>query len=127
MLVVSLLLLGGVIAGYAAVSSPELRGPYATPRPGVVGPQATPAADGFRATLVPSVQFAIPVADCYRIALPHQSTFFVSGRTVTLLRPAADPPQGIETIIAVTANGTGVMWNACAKPLWPVGAEPVSR
>jgi len=44
MLVLSLLLLGGVIAGYAAVSSPELRGPYATPRPSVVNaPRLRPA------------------------------------------------------------------------------------
>lgn len=44
MLVLSLLLLGGVVAGYAAVSSPELRGPYATPRPSVVNaPRVTPA------------------------------------------------------------------------------------
>lgn len=33
MLAISVLLLVGVVAGYAAVSSPELRGPYATPRP----------------------------------------------------------------------------------------------
>jgi hypothetical protein len=32
-LVISVLLVVGVVAGYAAVSSPELRGPYATPRP----------------------------------------------------------------------------------------------
>jgi hypothetical protein len=32
-ILISLLLLVGVVAGYAAVSSPELRGPYATPRP----------------------------------------------------------------------------------------------
>lgn len=43
-LVISLLLLVGVVAGYAAVSSPELRGPYATPRPSVVNaPRITPA------------------------------------------------------------------------------------
>jgi len=44
MLVVSALVLAGVIAGYAAVTSPELRGPYATPRPSVVNaPHLTPA------------------------------------------------------------------------------------
>ena len=45
MRVVFVLLLIGVIAGYAAVSSPELRGPFATPRPSaVIAPTvATPA------------------------------------------------------------------------------------
>ena len=42
--VISVLLLAGVVAGYAAVSSPDLRGPYATPRPSVVNaPRFTPA------------------------------------------------------------------------------------
>jgi hypothetical protein len=59
-LLASALLLVGILAGYAAVSSPELRGPYATPRPGVVNaPRSTPARPGTVAPAAITLPFVV--------------------------------------------------------------------
>jgi hypothetical protein len=59
-LLASALLLAGILAGYAAVSSPDLRGPYATPRPGVVkAPRSAPARDTILAPAAITAPFAV--------------------------------------------------------------------
>jgi hypothetical protein len=89
MLVASLLLIASVIVGYAAVSSPELRGPFATPHPSsrpVVNERAS-------ASLNPVVLYVRPMtaaslASCM-IGQNQQSRTgygFVGGRSVTLVR-----------------------------------------
>ena len=86
-LVISVLLLVGVVAGYAAVSSPELRGPFATPRPlasVVHAPVFTPAPIG--STKPASLQrtsIACVVPGSAQLTTILTTTVFVNGQTVT--------------------------------------------
>jgi hypothetical protein len=117
MLVLSLVLLAGVVAGYAAVSSPELRGPYATPRPSVVNaPRVTPEAI---ASLDPAA-FDPRFASCGQPLAVQVLPVFV-GNTIQVY------DQSGQTLIAVIRS-SGV---ACSPVIWgqppsPIRPAPVS-
>ena len=113
MLAVSLLLLVGVVAGYAAVSSPELRGPYATPRPlpsVVNAPRFTPMPVG---SIEPASIGGGPYyPGCVVPGAVWASTVFVNGHSV------------IVTTVASTNNPCVIQWG---QPPSPMAFDRVSR
>ena len=119
MLVVSALLLVGVIAGYAAVSSPELRGPYATPRPSVVNaPHLTPADNViFRPGAINP-----PVAPCFPPSVQVPSAFV--GNTVRSTTYVYD--EHGQNVIEVIRSSVAV---ACSPVIWgqPPNGIPFDR
>ena len=128
MLVISALLLVGVVAGYAAVSSPELRGPYATPRPSVVNaPRFTPAP---LVTFEPAA-FNPPFASC---VFPPS----VQAASASVGPPSVQVPpvfvgntiyvydQQGQNVIAVIRSSVG---SACSPVIWgqPPNGIPFGR
>ena len=127
---VSVLLMVGVVVGYGAVSSPELRGPFATPRPSAAFDLPTTSAQVFiqaPPTLYITTDVPAGAADCLRIVLPHETNVFVAGRPITVVRPVPDPPPGVETGVVIGPNGaTGVMWNTCDdRVIWGQPPSPM--
>jgi hypothetical protein len=112
-LAISVLLLVGVVAGYAAISSPELRGPYATPRPLpslVHAPVFTPAPVG---DIAPASVY-IQSADCLGPAVSRPTTVVVSGQRVSTILNG----QTVTTILAAVASAPcAVSWGQPPSPL----------
>jgi hypothetical protein len=113
-LVISVLLLLGVVAGYAAVSSPELRGPYATPRPlpsVVNAPRSTPApiqrSDPASVILFRSADCVDPgaISPTTISANAQRVTTLLNGSTVTTILPNAG------------ANPCAVWWGQPPNPI----------
>jgi hypothetical protein len=107
-LVISLLLLIGVVAGYAAVSSPELRGPYATPRPSpaVLHAVFTPAP----ASSIEPAAFSRPAAACSAPLSVWVATTVVNGQAVST------------TVVNASGNPCLIRWG---NP--PMPADPAPR
>ena len=120
-LVLSLLLLGGVIAGYAAVSSPELRGPYATPRPSVVNePRLRPVP---LASLEPSSisTFGSSVA-CVTSGSAPPAWILVDGPGVIVTSPSG---QNVTVSVRPSAsNACIVIWG---QPPSPIPYDRIAR
>jgi hypothetical protein len=113
MLVISALLLLGLVAGYAAVSSPELRGPYATPRPSVVNaPRFTLPP---RASFEPPVIFQPIVPPCVLPAAVHVPAVFVGATTYVY----DEHGQSVIEIIRSDVNA------ACSPVIWGQSPSPI--
>ena len=109
---ISVVLVLATAIGWAALQSPALRGPYATPDPrgGVVFSPRPPTMT-FLVTDA-AIQVAIPIAGavspdgCLRIQQ---------------IRPQQTPPPGAVAIMVVTNAGPLLVWNACSPhsvPVW---------
>ena len=119
-LAISVLLLLGVVAGYAAVSSPELRGPYATPRPLpsiVHAPVLTPAPVG---DIAPASSY-IQSADCVGPAVVRPTTGLVNGQRVTTILNG----QTVTTIFSGTSGNPCAVW--WGQPPNPIPYDRVAR
>jgi hypothetical protein len=86
MLIVSVVLVGAAVLGYAAVSSPALRGPYATPYPTavVVPARYTPAPF---VSIQPGSVSAPGGPGCVGPGSVSTTQVFVGGQLVTVTRP----------------------------------------
>jgi hypothetical protein len=86
MLIVSVVLVGAAVLGYAAVSSPALRGPYATPYPTavVVPVRFTPAPF---VSIQPASVGAPGGLGCVVPGSVSTTQVFVGGQLVTVTRP----------------------------------------
>jgi hypothetical protein len=86
MLVVSIVLVGAAVLGYAAVSSPALRGPFATPYPTavVIAARYTPAPF---VSIQPASIGAPGGLGCVGPGSVSTSQVFVGGQLVTVTRP----------------------------------------
>jgi hypothetical protein len=105
LLVISILLIAGVLAGYAAVSSPELRGPYATPRPSV----AVVAAVRFTPAPFVRAEPAAAVAPSSGCILPGSvftATVFVGGQLVPISRPVTPSTSESCAIVWLIKHGS---------------------
>ena len=116
-LVISVLLLVGVVAGYAAVSSPELRGPFATPRPlpsVVHAPVFTPALAGsIEPASIQRSSVACVVPGSGQMTTILTTTLVANGQTViTTLLPGT------------SSNPCAVQWG---QPPNPIPYDRVSR
>lgn len=133
MVVVSVLLILGVLAGYAAVSSPELRGPFATPRPSAaVAPSpvpVTPISEAIpaRSMILDEAQGVWFSAQCFTVAQRLETSVLVDGRPVTIGRPVPEPPPGVTTWVAIVRTGPALLWNACTQATGPSGLEFFAR
>jgi hypothetical protein len=115
-LVISFLLLLGVVAGYAAVSSPELRGPYATPRPlpsVVSAPRFTPAPAG---SVEPASLTTLGFSFVCVVPGSAQLTWiFVNGQNVTVTSPTGqNMTVSLPTSVSTTCP---VFWGQPPSPI----------
>jgi hypothetical protein len=122
---ISVVLVVAAVIGWAALQSPALRGPYATPDPragltlGASVPRAPePAAMQVR---IPVTSGISPLA-CLQIQQTRTGYGFVGDHPVTLTRVFPTPPPGVETRTVVTVSGTTLMWLTCqpelSTPAW---------
>ena len=115
--VVSVVLVLAVIIGWAALQSPALRGPYATPDPrrAVLSPRPDPAVaiavDPAALRLTPAS--AVSSFGCFQIQQIRTATAFVGDHPVTIERALTSPPPGVETSTVITVSGPRLMWSTC--------------
>lgn len=116
------LLLIGVVAGYAAVSSPELRGPYATPRPSVVNAPLLVPAQAARTEPLSNTTFGSSVA-CLMPDSAPPTWIFVGGPAVTVTSPSG---QNVTVSVRSSASTTcpALIWGQ--PPNW-IPYERISR
>ena len=121
--VISVVVVLVAIIGWAALQSPALRGPYATPDPrgGVTFTKPALSSPSVLENWQP-VTVASPVS-CMQIQQLRTSYGFVGDQPVTLVRPFPVPPPDVQTFTLITSSGPLLWWHTCqpetTTPLWP--------
>jgi hypothetical protein len=121
---ISVVVVIGAVIAWAALQSPALRGPYATPDPragltrGASAPTLEPAAIQVR---VPVTSGISPFA-CLQIQQVRTGYGFVGDHAVTLVRVFPTAPPDAQTFTVVTSSGPVLMWRTCqpeiTSPMW---------
>ncbi len=114
---ISVVLALAAVIGWAALQSPALRGPYATPDPRLGLTLGTSLPSEPAAIHVVPVTTGISPFACFQIQQIRTGYGFVGDHPVTLTRVFPTPPPGVETRTVVTGSGTTLMWRTCQPEL----------
>jgi hypothetical protein len=121
---ISVALVVAAAIGWAALQSPALRGPYATPDP-LGGVTFTERASPNPAALhVQPVTVGLSPFACLQIQQVRTGYGFVGDHAVTLVRVFPTPPPDAQTFTVATSSGPVLMWRTCQPevtlPVWRV-------